>query len=98
MPQGFTQIPDWFSWENQGAGIAIARSSMFVMMVDHPGQQPNRGLYRIGRNLDTAGNVSGGWSGWIDIPDWFSWENQGADIALADLFNNGGLDVIVLMV
>jgi hypothetical protein len=98
MPQGFVQIPDWFSSENQGVGVAIGRNDMFVMMVDHPGQQPNRGLYRIGRNLNPDGTVAGGWSGWIDIPDWFSWENQGADIGVADLFNNGGLDLVVLMV
>jgi hypothetical protein len=98
MPQGFNQIPDWFSWENQGAGVAVARNNLFVMMVDHPGQQPNRGLYRMGRNLSTDGMVTGGWTDWLDIPDWFSFENQGADIATADLFNNGGLDLVVLMV
>ena len=98
MPQGFNQIPDWFSFENQGAGVAVGRNNLFVMMVDHPGQQPNRGLYRMGRNLDADGMVTGKWTDWLDIPDWFSFENQGADIATADLFNSGSLDLVVLMV
>jgi hypothetical protein len=24
MPEGFQIIPDWFPWENQGAGMAVA--------------------------------------------------------------------------
>ena len=98
MAHGFNDIPDWFSSENQGAGIAVSGTDLFVFMVDHPGQQPNRGLYRLGKNLDPAGAVHGPWTPWIDVPDWFSFENQGADIAVADLFNNGGRDLIVLMV
>ena len=98
MAHGFNEVPDWFSSENQGAGIAVAQRDLVLLMVDHPGQQANRGLYRIGRNLDAAGNVTAGWTPWIDVPGWFSWENQGADIAVADLFNNGGRDLVVLMV
>ena len=37
-------------------------------------------------------------SGFITIPDWFSFENQGAGIALADLTGAGARDLIVLMV
>jgi hypothetical protein len=98
MAQGFTEIPDWFSSENQGAGIAVAKGDLVVLMVDHPGQQANRGLYRIGKGLDAAGNVTAGWTPWIDVPDWFSVENQGADIAVADLFNNGGLDLVTFQI
>ena len=98
MANGFNDIPDWFSSENQGAGVAVAQNDLVVLMVDHPGQQPNRGLYRLGKNLDNTGKVTGAWTPWIDIPDWFSFENQGADIAIADLFNNGGRDLVVLMV
>ena len=81
MPEGFETVPDWFSDENQGAGIAIAdlgdgQHHLVILMVDNPPQQ-NRGLYRIGRNLDALGRVTGGWTPWIDVPDWFSWENQG---------------------
>jgi galactose oxidase-like protein len=102
MVQGFKPIPDWFSWENQGAGIAITdlgdgQQHLIVLMVDK-GTQGNRGVYRIGRRLNAAGEVTGGWTGWIDVPDWFSAENQGADIAVADLAGNGSRDLIVLMV
>jgi hypothetical protein len=62
MPEGLQAVPDWFPWENQGAGVAVAdlggQQHLVVLMVDDaPGQ--NRGLYRIGRNLDAAGQVTG---------------------------------------
>jgi hypothetical protein len=94
-------IPDWFSWENQGAGIAMAdlsgkgKQDLVVLMVDHPLKQQNQALYRVGRDLDSTGAVSGGWGAWTPIPDWFSWENQGAGIAVADLNGNGKVDVVV---
>ena len=28
--------------------------------------------------------VTGGWSEWVEVPDWFSWENQGGGIAVVD--------------
>jgi hypothetical protein len=48
MPEGFQTIPDWFSFENQGAGVAITnfgdgQQHLVVLMVDDPPQQ-NRGL------------------------------------------------------
>ena len=102
MPEGFQEIRDWFSFENQGAGVAVTnfgdgRQHVVVLMVDNPPQQ-NRGLYRIGRNLDADGRVTGGWTQWFDVPNWFSWENQGADIAVADLSGNGNRDLIVFMI
>ena len=90
----------WFSWENQGAGIAVAdlngngRPDLVVMTVDNPPGQ-NRGIYRVGRNLDNNGNVTGGWSDWVDMPGWFSWENQGGGVAIADTTGNGRRDIIV---
>ena len=101
MPEGFETVPDWFSDENQGAGIAVAdlggQQHLVILMVDNPLQQ-NRGLYRIGRTLDGAGHVTGGWTPWMDVPDWFSWENQGADVAVADLGGDGGRDLVVFMI
>ena len=37
-------------------------------------------------------------SEFINVPDWFSWENQGAGIAVTDLDNDGQPELIVFMV
>jgi hypothetical protein len=93
-------IPDWFSWDNQGAGIAVAdlngngKPDLLVITVDNPAQL-NRGLYRVGHDMDANGNVTGGWTPWIDVPDWFSWENQGAGIAVADVTGNRRRDIVI---
>ena len=34
----------------------------------------------------------------VNTPNWFSFENQGAGVAIADLTHNGKLDLVVLMV
>src|SRR3984893_9552288 len=103
MPRGYTPIPDWFSFENQGAGVAIAdlsgtgKSDLVAFMVDAgPGQ--NRGVYRVGRHLAAAGHPTGCWTPWIDVPDWFSFENQGASIAVADIDRDGKQDLVVFMI
>ncbi len=42
MADGFINVPDWFSWENQGAGIAVTdldgdqRPELIVFMIDDP--------------------------------------------------------------
>jgi hypothetical protein len=102
MAHGFMEVPDWFSFENQGVGVAVTAEqgprNLVVLTVDNPGQAANRGIYRLGRNLQADGKVTGGWTGWIDVPDWFSHENQGADVAVADLANTGGQDLVVFMI
>ncbi|PZV06945.1 MAG: hypothetical protein DCF22_22880 [Leptolyngbya sp.] len=96
-------IPDWFSFENQGAGVEIAdltqngKLDLIVFMVDSPPGK-NQGFYKIGRNLDANGIVTGGWSDWIAVPDWFSWENQGVGIAIADLNKDGKSDLVVFTI
>jgi hypothetical protein len=93
-------VPGWFGNEDQGAGIAAAdisgngRPDLVVFHVDNPAG-PNHGYYRVGFNLNTAGDVTGGWSPVMAVPNWFGWENQGAGIAVADIDRNGTLDLLV---
>ena len=73
MPKGYLQVPDWFSFENQGGGVAVAdlsgtgRQDLVVFMVDNAAGQ-NRGLFRVGRDLDPTGNPAGGWTAWSTCP------------------------------
>jgi Domain of unknown function (DUF1929)/FG-GAP-like repeat len=86
----FQSVPEWLSWENQGANVAVAdldgdgTPDLIVLRVDHPTPGPNVASYRVGRGLDKGGDVTGGWGAWIDIPDWGSQTNHGAGIAVAD--------------
>ena len=102
MPVTFNTVPDWTSWENQGANIAVAdldgdgSPESIVLRVDHPTPGPNRAFYRIGRKLDSSGNVAG-WGPWVEIPGWLSAENQGAGIAVAD-FGPAGRALVVFQV
>jgi hypothetical protein len=95
-------VPDWFGWENQGAGVALAdinrsgRQDLLVFHVDNPAGD-NHGYYRIGWDLDDNGNVAG-WSDIKPVPGWFGWENQGADVALWDIAGNGGSDMLLFHV
>jgi hypothetical protein len=103
MPRGYLQVPEWFSFENQGAGVAVAdltgqgKQDLLVLTVDSPDGQ-NRGMYRVGRDIDSLGNAVGGWSPWMAVPDWFSFENQGCGAALFDLDKGGKQDLVVFMI
>lgn len=96
-------IPDWFSFENQGAGLALwdlngnGRLDLVAFMIDAP-QGQNQAFYRIGRSLDDNGNITGGWGDWIQIPDWFPWENQHGAIAINDLDGDGRPELVVFMI
>lgn len=103
MPNPPINVPDWFSWDNAGGGIAAAdldgdgRAEVVVLMVDSPPGQ-NRALFRVGKRLDAGGLPTNGWSAWREVPDWFSWDNQGAGLAIADLSGTGKMDLLVLMI
>ena len=62
MPNGFNMIPDWFSFENQGAGVALADISgggsrdLVALMVDNPPGQ-NRGILRVGKGIAADGTA-----------------------------------------
>ena len=77
-------VPDWFSWENQGAGVAAvnrgAEHDLVVFAVDNPVGQ-NQAFYRILPGVDANGASKAGWLSWLGVPNWFSWENQGGSIA-----------------
>ena len=79
-------VPDWFSHENQGVAVTVTppdgqgQRDLIVLMVDNPAEK-NAGLYRIGHGLAADGTVTG-WTPWIDVPDWFSFENQGCGVAV----------------
>ena len=94
MATTFRKVPDWGNWQNHDTGIAAAdldgngRPDLVVLRVDAPAGA-NRAHFRVGRSLDAAGAVTGGWTGWTAVPDGGSHENEGADIAVADLDGDG---------
>ena len=97
------RVPDWPFWENAGGGIALAdldgsgSLDLVLFVVDAP-EGPNIGLVRVARGLDADGVPAGGWGPWQTVPDWPSWENQGADCAVADVDGDGSLELVLLVV
>ncbi len=96
-------VPGWFGADDQGAGIAIAdingngRPDLVVFHLDNPSGE-NHGYYRIGWDLDVNGNVTGGWSNVMSVPGWFGAQDQGANIAIADISCSGQYDLIVFSI
>ncbi len=104
MTGGWTpwiDVPDWFSWENQGVGVAVVdlegagRNDLIVFHIDNALDQ-NQAFYKIGPGLDVDGNVGGEWGPWRGAPSWFAWENQGGGIVA--LRRNGKPALLVMMI
>ena len=94
------EIPGWGSDANDGGGIAVADFGggvlgLVVFQVQHVVPGPNIGRFRVGRNLAADGSVAGGWSAWQTVPNWISWRDRGAAIAIADLNGDGRPDLLV---
>lgn len=98
----FSAVPDWTSWDNQGASVAVeslrrdGTQDMIVLRVDAPPGGPNAAFYRVGFNLDVQGHVDA-WGPWTPVPDWASGQDEGAGVAVAD-FGAQGLALVVLQV
>ena len=50
----------------------------------------------MGFQLGTDGSIAR-WGDWMPV-DWFSWFNQGAGIAVADLNGDGKLEVVIFQI
>jgi hypothetical protein len=102
MADGYVGIPDWFWWENAGAGLAVAdvdgdgRPDLVVLTVDEAAGR-NLGFYRIGSGF-VDGTVTRGWGQWHAVPDWFPESNADAGVAVVDIDGAGVLDLVVFMV
>src|SRR5262249_60085566 len=100
MQSDFTAVPNWLSWENAGASVAVAdidrdgRPDVVLLMVDAPAGA-SAGYYRVGRELDDAGGMAGGWTGWQPVPDWFPAGTAAGGVAGAAVRGPGRLDLVV---
>jgi hypothetical protein len=70
---------------------------LIAFHIDNP-RGESAGYYRVGRNLDAGGNVTGDWTDPIPIPGWFGRDNQGGGVAVTDLDGNGRPDLIVFYI
>ena len=88
-----------------GAAIALVdldgsgSSDMIIFRIGHYSEgQENRGFYRVGKNLQVDGTVSGSWCDAIQVPGPFGKQNLGAGIASIDLNKSGTPDLLVFYV
>ena len=94
------EIPGWFGAQSQGGGISAGdidgngTLDLIALHIDNP-SGGNRGYYRIGWDVDSAGTVSS-WTDPHPIPGWFGAESQGGGISAGDIDGNGTLDLIAL--
>jgi hypothetical protein len=95
----FVQVPG-VGREGQGADLAVLqldgdpRPDMILMAYDNP-PGANNFRYRVGLNLDLAGNTSNWSANYIEVPG-VGWEGQGAGAAAVDLDGNGRPELVLM--
>ena len=78
---------DWFSWFNQGAGVAVGdlngdgKSELIVFQIDDPPGE-NAGWYKVGWDLNADAIPREGWGPWQEFDGWGSFEDEGGGLAL----------------
>jgi hypothetical protein len=84
---------------NSGGGAALGdidkdgRPDLVLMAVDNP-EGTNKFWYKVGRNLDKTGKAAS-WTSTIIAPVYLGDLSAGAGAALADVNNNGKLDLVL---
>ena len=91
-------LADWVVTGGTGLYEGATGSGTQNVRPEDDGDEVNRGLYRIGRDLQADGTVAGGWSQWADVPDWQSWTNEGAGVAITSPDAGGRRDLVVLAI
>ncbi len=97
--QGAQITVDGVGWDAQGAGMEIAdlngngTPDMVLMAYDAP-PGANAFRYKIGWDLDASGEANA-WSGYHEVAG-VGDEGQGASVKVADLDNNGQLDMVLM--
>ncbi|MEX1363880.1 MAG: fibrinogen-like YCDxxxxGGGW domain-containing protein, partial [Nannocystaceae bacterium] len=95
-----TEIPGDFGIDGTGAGLSLADidgDGSMDMVVTHIESQflgDNRAYYQIGWNLNQQGQVTGGWSDRVQMPNDFGGDTAEAGAAMLDLDNDGRMDLI----
>lgn len=95
----FVQVPG-VGWEGQGADVVVVqldgnpRPDMILMAYDNP-NGANTFRYRVGLNVDNAGNTANWSANFIAVPG-VGWEGQGAGAAVADFDGNGRPDLVLM--
>lgn len=95
----FVQVPG-VGWEGQGADVVVLqldgnpRPDMILMAYDNP-NGANAFRYRVGLNLDNAGNTANWSANYVEVPG-VGWEGQGAGAAVADFDGNGRPDLVLM--
>ncbi|WP_433508050.1 hypothetical protein ACQP04_17270 [Pseudonocardia halophobica] len=89
----WAEVPAWWGWENQGAGLAVTdldgdgRPELVVLVVDNPAGE-NVGYVSVGWRLED-GRSTDGWGPWERLPGWGFWENSDAALAVVSLGARG---------